>query len=295
MNKKLGLYTLVFVLFATSPITTHAKIKAVVFDFIGVLADKTRSKYFKPVVSVMHRTNAFQNDFMTGKYDAKKAFQKILDEGLKKKSSLCKTQSASILREYWNGIDKHLSRIESGIKLLKDANAAGLKVYVLSNLPAAFWLKIITSKELNKNTNKPKWGFLNTSEGDFKMVDGAFISGIFKQKKPEEDLYNTLFETTGLQPHECLFLDDKKENVDAGANLGMPGFVWTKPQKTVHFGSGTYTIPTKSGMYKKEGDSRGHITFLKNNLSEKQFRIINKHLHSGLQYIPAKKVPLKAK
>ena len=56
-------------------------------------------------------------------------------------------------------------------------------------------------------------------------VDGRVISFEVHHLKPHREIYEDLFEKYGLDPGECLFFDDRQENVDGGRKCGMEGRV----------------------------------------------------------------------
>ena len=57
------------------------------------------------------------------------------------------------------------------------------------------------------------------------LVDGAVISYEIKIVKPEPGIYEALLTKYGLQAKECVFLDDKAENIEAAKALGFHGIV----------------------------------------------------------------------
>ncbi len=60
-----------------------------------------------------------------------------------------------------------------------------------------------------------------------KYFEGAIVSAFYHTLKPGEQIYRILFDTYRLKPEECFFIDDNKDNVDAGRKLGMEGHVFT--------------------------------------------------------------------
>lgn len=58
-------------------------------------------------------------------------------------------------------------------------------------------------------------------------MDGAIFSCDVHQLKPEPQIYQTLLDTYGLNPQECVFMDDRMENVKAARAAGMEAFVFT--------------------------------------------------------------------
>ena len=53
------------------------------------------------------------------------------------------------------------------------------------------------------------------------MLDGGVISYQIHAIKPDHEIYETLLKRYGLKPEECVFLDDRLENVEGGKRAGM--------------------------------------------------------------------------
>lgn len=64
----------------------------------------------------------------------------------------------------------------------------------------------------------------------FKLLDGYVVSSEVHQIKPNPPIYQILFSKYGLKPEECVFADDRPENVHVGQRLGMRGIVFTDAQ-----------------------------------------------------------------
>ena len=47
-----------------------------------------------------------------------------------------------------------------------------------------------------------------------------------QQEEPNLDIYQDFLSRYHLKAHECLFVDDLKENIDAAIKVGMKGFVY---------------------------------------------------------------------
>lgn len=60
----------------------------------------------------------------------------------------------------------------------------------------------------------------------FRLLEGQVISSEEKLLKPEPEIYLCLCERFGLTPSECLFTDDKAENVEGARRVGMAGIVF---------------------------------------------------------------------
>lgn len=87
---------------------------------------------------------------------------------------------------------------------IEELKQKGLCVYLLSNYP----------KELFNIHSKGKFTFMDA-------IDGKIVSGYVKIVKPDPAIYQLLLDTYNLRPEECVFLDDRKENIEAAGKLGM--------------------------------------------------------------------------
>ena len=86
---------------------------------------------------------------------------------------------------------------------------AGYRVYILSNYAKHTY-----------DCTREALSFLSD-------VDGAVFSFQKHRIKPEPELYEALTEQYRLNPAECLFLDDKPENIETAKRLGWNGIVFT--------------------------------------------------------------------
>lgn len=89
----------------------------------------------------------------------------------------------------------------------KTVKERGFGIFVLSNASDLFY----------------KY-FPNLLPLDF--FDGIFVSSDYKMLKPDEEIYRTFLEKYGLNAGDCLFIDDRKENVLGAENAGLNGWVF---------------------------------------------------------------------
>ena len=61
----------------------------------------------------------------------------------------------------------------------------------------------------------------------FQLLDGYIISSEEHVIKPEAAIYQRLFQRFQLKPEECIFTDDRAENIEGGRAVGMEGIVFT--------------------------------------------------------------------
>ncbi|MCL5436414.1 MAG: HAD family phosphatase [Candidatus Dependentiae bacterium] len=98
--------------------------------------------------------------------------------------------------------------IPESVAIIKQLKERGYRLYLLSNLSRELYSRFIVNNEL------------------FKQFDGLFFSFNVGALKPDPRIYLGFFKRFGLKPQECLFIDNMRENVEAGERLGMPGIVY---------------------------------------------------------------------
>ena len=59
-----------------------------------------------------------------------------------------------------------------------------------------------------------------------KYFDVQIISAQEKVSKPEKKIYELLLNKYSLKPEESLFLDDRKENIEAAINCNINGYIF---------------------------------------------------------------------
>ncbi len=112
------------------------------------------------------------------------------------------------LRIVFKDIGKTLKMFDTTIPWLDELRGQGYRVLILSNLSAK------TVRECAKDLV-----FLD-------HVDGGILSYRVRMIKPEPDIYKCLIRRYDLTPSECVFLDDREENVNTAKGLGMNGIVF---------------------------------------------------------------------
>lgn len=92
--------------------------------------------------------------------------------------------------------------------LLTRLVSAGYPLYALSNY--AIWYQMIEQK-------------LNLS----RYLHWDFVSCHTGHRKPEAAAYRHAAATLHLKPENCLFIDDREENIDGAKQTGMPAILFT--------------------------------------------------------------------
>lgn len=83
---------------------------------------------------------------------------------------------------------------------------------------------------LLSNTDVMRFGFIRENFPELFFFDAHVLSFEVGHMKPEPQIYFISLEKAEAEAKECIFIDDRKENIEAALNLGM---------KTIHFGPQT--------------------------------------------------------
>jgi 2-haloacid dehalogenase len=122
--------------------------------------------------------------------------QEILSEKYPQHSEYIK-----VFHQHW--YDSLGEENPASIALLTDLQQAGYATYGLTNWSAETFPP---TKEIHP--------FFDT-------FTGIVISGNEKVRKPHPEIYRILLERYHLQPQECIFIDDRQENLDTARQLGI--------------------------------------------------------------------------
>ncbi len=98
---------------------------------------------------------------------------------------------------------------------IRELQKAGYRVLILSNY-----------SEKSYRECGEKLSFVN-------IADGAVISYREKMVKPDLEIYQLLLDRYHLTPQECVFLDDKQENIEGAKKAGMNGIVFTTRENAI--------------------------------------------------------------
>lgn len=96
---------------------------------------------------------------------------------------------------------------EAVFNLMKELKKQGYNIYGLSNTGMRF-ANYVKNSKWNQN------------------FSGYVFSAQEKIMKPDDRIYQLLLSRYNLHPNECLFIDDRQENIDAAKRNGMEGFTF---------------------------------------------------------------------
>lgn len=109
---------------------------------------------------------------------------------------------------------KYLTRCDYPTAWIKELQAAGFKVYILSN-----YCRYMINARPDAIDFVP-------------ALDGGFFSCNIHMIKPHADIFEKLCEEYHLEPAECIFVDDRPDNIEAAKGCGWQGLVFTKYEET---------------------------------------------------------------
>lgn len=107
---------------------------------------------------------------------------------------------------FWNHIDYAITQFPYAKDWIRGMKKQGLHVYILSNYGDLTYQK----------TKDEALDFLP-------LTDGALFSYTVQLIKPDAKIYETLLEKYHLTADECVFIDDRQENVEGAKKVGIQG------------------------------------------------------------------------
>lgn len=188
-------------------------IRNIILDFGKVLVDYDFDIFFRRYVPDENRRKQFvpilYNDGLTPVVDrGEKPFEEIVDDLIAENPEF--ELELRIFSEHYP--DLIIGEIPGMKNLLKRLKTEGFKLYGLSN-----WCSKV---------------YITMDQYDiFKLLDGYIISSEVHKIKPEPGIYQCLFDRFLLKPEECVFADDKEENVEASRKEGMPAIVFKNAEQ----------------------------------------------------------------
>ncbi len=108
-----------------------------------------------------------------------------------------------VLEHWW----ECMLPMAGALSFCQSSRAQGYRLYVLSNACNRFFTYFPQSYDLS-------------------LFDGVMVSSRVHLVKPDARIYELLCDTYGLNPAECIFIDDMQANVEAARACGMAGVVF---------------------------------------------------------------------
>ena len=201
-------------------------IRNVIFDYGNVLIDWNPAYLFLPY---------FDGDqdrcrFFTDKVCNREWFTRM-DRGEDMDKCVAELQASypqyadavAMFRDRW--FEMCNGEIPGMLELIQDLEARGVGVYGLTNWPAE------TFAEARRRFKT------------MGSIDKYVVSSAVHLAKPDPAIYTLLLSKYNLNASECVFIDDRKDNVDAAISLGMSGIVYPgSAKRLIHLMSGLISL-----------------------------------------------------
>lgn len=186
--------------------------KNIVFDLAGVVVARNEARCPQYIMDYFYFINSgnpmpeFWNDYDRGTRDIDSVAQCLAEF----RGSDFNTAKSRILEAI-----TYQEQVAPTAELIAELKAAGYKLFVLSNMSKEY-IDFLREMDL------------------FKYFDGQIISCEVSLIKPEKEIYELLLERYNLEPEQTIFIDDRKQNVDAAAEIGIVPFHFDRvnPEKS---------------------------------------------------------------
>ena len=201
------------------------KIRAVIFDFGGVLCFPPTPQQWQEAAAFAGTTDALQEAFWKHRLeydaggDAREYWTKVagmLGVGFDER-----TIQGMIEREiaFWSNFDRRVFNWANQLR------SEGIRTAMLSNLP------------------RPLGERLRAIPGFYDHFDHLTLSYELGVNKPDAAIYRHAIEGLRIQPGEGLFLDDRDDNVEGARAVGLHAEQFTTWEEFVRNQVGRYDLP----------------------------------------------------
>ena len=186
--------------------------KNIVFDLAGVVVGRNEARCPKQIMDYFYFINSgeklpdFWDDYDRGTRETDSVAEKLANFRRSDFETAKRLMLAAITYQ---------ETIPATESLIKDLKGAGYRLFVLSNM------------------SKDYIEFLRQMSV-FQYFEGEIISCEVHLIKPEKEIYQLLLDTYNLEPEQTMFIDDRVENVEAAATLGIVPFHFDRrnPEKS---------------------------------------------------------------
>lgn len=183
-------------------------IKNLIFDFGKVLVDYDFEEFFRKYIPDEERCKAFTpviyNEQVQQLLDRESQPLEEIMEGILQQNPDFEPEIRLFSEKYTEIVT---NEVEGMSQLLSTLKSQGFKLYGLTN-----WCSKVHETMSQYSI--------------FKLLDGWVISSEEKYIKPEPEIYQILFKKFHLNPEECIFTDDRAENIQGAQRQGMDGIVF---------------------------------------------------------------------
>jgi 2-haloacid dehalogenase len=189
-------------------------IKAIIFDFGGVLLDWDPKYLYRPYFSDQPQAmESFLAEVDFYKWNEQQDKGRPFSEGIAELSAQF-PRYAHLIQTYFDSWENSVSGpIEGSVEILRRLKQKGYPIYGLSNWSTETYPRA-----------KHKYPF-------FDLLDDIVLSGAVKLNKPDPAIFELLLDKIGYRALECVLIDDSQKNIDAAKRLGFVTIHFTSPEQ----------------------------------------------------------------
>jgi 2-haloacid dehalogenase len=191
--------------------STSAPPTAVVFDLGGVLIDWDARYLYRRILPDDEAIEAFLREVRFADWNETLDAGADWDEAVEALAARHPERRALIeaFRDRW---EETLGRpIEPVVDIVRELVDAAVPTFALSN-----W------SDRTFAIARPRFPFLE-------WLNGIVVSGAVGVTKPDERIYRALLDRYRLDPRRTVFVDDRRDNVEAAERLAIRGVLFTDP------------------------------------------------------------------
>jgi 2-haloacid dehalogenase len=189
-------------------------IRAVVFDFGGVLFDWSAEYLYRELIPDDERRRWFLTHVCSPAWNLKQDGGRPIAEAEAELIAL-HPEHADLIRAFYGQWPKTLRGIlDDGVTLLEQLHAASVPLYGLTNWSAETYHHV-----------EGKYDFM-------KRFRHVVVSGRIGMVKPDPRIYAHLLEHAKQKAEHCVFIDDNAKNAEAATALGWHGITHRSGEET---------------------------------------------------------------
>jgi len=191
----------------------NSSIKAIIFDFGGVLLKWDPHKLYRRFLDQPQQIDQFMTEVNFSSWNAEQDRGRPFETGIAELSGKY-PQYAHLIRAYYDHFeDTIVGPIPGTVDILHELKQAGYLLYGLSNWSAETYPRI-----------RHQYDFFN-------LFDKIILSGEVKLIKPDPAIFNLTLQTIKRTASECLLIDDSEANIISAKKLGFAVIHFKSPEQ----------------------------------------------------------------
>jgi len=188
-------------------------IKNIIFDLGGVLVDWNPKYVYRTIFKTEEEVDWFLQNITTMEWNVEQDGGRSIAAANELLISQYPEHKENILAYYGRWTEMLGGPIQETVDILKQlVDSKKYRMLALTNWSAETFPVAIERYE-----------FLS-------WFEGIVVSGTEKCKKPEPEIYKILIDRYQVNPTECIFIDDNKDNIKMAEELGIRGIHFISPQ-----------------------------------------------------------------